>query len=55
MKCERGGESEGISRTKWYSLKRSKLPKSIWEWNRNNNEDDEEGDSGRGINMIQGL
>ena len=38
-----GGEREGISRSKWYSLKRPMLPKSIWEWNRNN-EDDEEGD-----------
>ena len=41
-----GGESERISRSKWYSLKRPMLPKSIWEWNRNN-EHDEEGDFGR--------
>ena len=45
MKYE-GGESERISRSKWYSLKRPMLPKSIWEWNRNN-EHDEEGDFGR--------
>ena len=44
-----GGESEGTSRSKWYSLKRAKLPKSIWEWNRNNEEEDDEGDLDRGM------
>ena len=38
----------GVSRTKWYSLKRAKLPRSIWEWNRNNEEDNED-DSERRI------
>ena len=49
FKLEVGGVNEGgVSRTKWYSLKRAKLPRSIWEWNRNNEEDNED-DSERRI------
>ena len=43
------GESERASRSMWYSLRRPKLPRSIWEWNRNMDDEDDEVVSRRGI------
>ena len=43
------GASERASSSKWYSLRRPKLPRSIWEWNRNIDDEDDEVVSRRGI------
>ena len=49
LEIEEAGESERASRSKWYSLRRPKLPRSIWEWNRNTDDEDDERASRRGI------